>query len=374
MKFDNAFIGISYFSKYVLVFCLIFAPSFACGQAETRGTGNFRSWDVNKDGVLTREEVPPGPRRMFDRIDTNGDGQVTFDEHQAGGRPPKRSLNRVNSKSTNLRRFTIRQSWSQEPNGFEREYVVRSPSKDVTSCPITILFHGNGGSAEPMVRSWDKQLADHILVSAQGYEKSWNITKERSKAPDVEFVKRILQDVTRRYPQADNSKVSLIGSSNGAGMVYRLLIELDNSYGIQNAVAFVSSMTTSQYHDERFWKRSDETTSNYDEPVELSGRWRIVTIQGSADSVVPYFGGRGPGGIHLSAQATAYAWAVAQGYKGAQKPDKEGKPCGEKLLMYDYPQSGVTHIKVIDGGHGLGPAASPLKPLLMKMLGWSGNS
>ena len=374
MKFDNAFIGISYFNKFVLVFCLIFTPSFACGQAETRGTGNFRSWDVNKDGVLTREEVPPGPRRMFDRIDTNGDGQVTFDEHQAGGRPPKRSLNRVNSKSTNLRRCTIRQSWSQEPNGFEREYVVRSPSKDVTSCPITILFHGNGGSAEPMVRSWDKQLADHILVSAQGYEKSWNITKERSKAPDVEFVKRILQDVTRRYPQADNSKVSLIGSSNGAGMVYRLLIEVDNSYGIQNAVAFVSSMTTSQYHDERFWKRSDETTSNYDEPVELSGRRRIVTIQGSADSVVPYFGGRGPGGIHLSAQATAYAWAVAQGYKGAQKPDKEGKPCGEKLLMYDYPQSGVTHIKVIDGGHGLGPAASPLKPLLMKMLGWSGNS
>ena len=61
MKFDNAFIGISYFNKYVLVFCLIFAPSFACGQAETRGTGNFRSWDVNKDGVLTREEVPPGP-------------------------------------------------------------------------------------------------------------------------------------------------------------------------------------------------------------------------------------------------------------------------------------------------------------------------
>jgi len=374
MKFDNAFIGISYFNKYVLVFCLIFAPSFACGQAETRGTGNFRSWDVNKDGVLTREEVPPGPRRMFDRIDTNGDGQVTFDEHQAGGRPPKRSLNRANSKSTNLRRFTIRQSWSQEPNGFEREYVVRSPSKDMTSCPITILFHGNGGSAEPMVRSWDKQLADHILVSAQGYEKSWNITKERSKAPDVEFVKRILQDVTRRYPQADNSKVSLIGSSNGAGMVYRLLIEVDNSYGIQNAVAFVSSMTTSQYHDERFWKRSDETTSNYDEPVELSGQRRIVTIHGSADSVVPYFGGRGPGGIHLSAQATAYAWAVAQGYKGAQKPDKEGKPCGEKLLMYDYPQSGVTHIKVIDGGHGLGPAASPLKPLLMKMLGWSGNS
>ena len=374
MKFNNALIGIPFFCTHALLSCFVLDPSFAYGQAEARGTGNFGSWDINKDGVLTREEVPPGPRRMFDRIDTNGDGKVTFDEHRAGGRQPEGSPRRANSKNTNVRRFTIRQSWSQEPNGFEREYVVRSPKNDLHSWPITILFHGNGGSAEPMIRNWDRTLPNHILVSAQGYEKSWNITKERSKAPDVEFVEMILRDVTSHYPQADDSKVSLIGSSNGAGMVYRLLIELDDTYSIQNALAFVSSMTVSQYHDEQFWKRTDETTSNYDQPVEPSGKRRIITIHGSADSVVPYYGGRGPGGIHLSAHDTAYVWATVQGYRGDQRPDNEGKPCGEKLLMYDYPQSGVTHIKVIDGGHGLGPAAAPLKPLLMKMLGWSGDS
>tara|TARA_B100001778_G_scaffold192909_1_gene159010 strand:- start:754 stop:1878 length:1125 start_codon:yes stop_codon:yes gene_type:complete len=374
MKFNNALIGIPFFCTHALLSCFVLDPSFAYGQAEARGTGNFGSWDINKDGVLTREEVPPGPRRMFDRIDTNGDGKVTFDEHRAGGRQPEVSPRRANSKNTNVRRFTIRQSWSQEPNGFGREYVVRSPKNDLQSWPITILFHGNGGSAEPMIRNWDRTLPNHILVSAQGYEKSWNITKERSKAPDVEFVEMILRDVTSHYPQADDSKVSLIGSSNGAGMVYRLLIELDDTYSIQNALAFVSSMTVSQYHDEQFWKRTDETTSNYDQPVKPSGKRRIITIHGSADSVVPYYGGRGPGGIHLSAQDTAYVWATVQGYRGEQRPDNEGKPCGEKLLMYDYPQSGVTHIKVIDGGHGLGPAAAPLKPLLMKMLGWSGDS
>ena len=374
MKSCNGLSGITLFCTYAALMFALLDPSFAYGQAEPRGTGNFGSWDINKDGVLTREEVPPGPRRMFDRIDTNGDGKVTFDEHRAGGRQPEGSPRRANSKNTNVRRFTIRQSWSQEPNGFEREYVVRSPKNDLHSWPITILFHGNGGSAEPMIRNWDRTLPNHILVSAQGYEKSWNITKERSKAPDVEFVEMILRDVTSHYPQADDSKVSLIGSSNGAGMVYRLLIELDDTYSIQNALAFVSSMTVSQYHDEQFWKRTDETTSNYDQPVEPSGKRRIITIHGSADSVVPYYGGRGPGGIHLSAHDTAYVWATVQGYRGDQRPDNEGKPCGEKLLMYDYPQSGVTHIKVIDGGHGLGPAAAPLKPLLMKMLGWSGDS
>ena len=85
MKFFNALIGISFFCTYALLSCFVIGPSLVYGQAETRGAGNFRSWDVNKDGVLTREEVPPGPRRMFDRIDSNGDGKVTFDEHRAGG-------------------------------------------------------------------------------------------------------------------------------------------------------------------------------------------------------------------------------------------------------------------------------------------------
>ena len=49
----------------------------------------------------------------------------------------------------------------------------------------------------------------------------------------------ILRDVTSHYPKADNSKGSLIGSSNGAGMVYRLLIELDDTYSVQNELAFV---------------------------------------------------------------------------------------------------------------------------------------
>ena len=65
MKFDNAFIGISYFNKYVLVFCLIFAPSFACGQAETRGTET--SVRTSTKMVSTRK-VPPGKSGMFDRL------------------------------------------------------------------------------------------------------------------------------------------------------------------------------------------------------------------------------------------------------------------------------------------------------------------
>jgi hypothetical protein len=41
----------------------------------------FRQNDRNNDGRLTRDEFPEAARRMFDRIDANGDDVVTKEEH-----------------------------------------------------------------------------------------------------------------------------------------------------------------------------------------------------------------------------------------------------------------------------------------------------
>lgn len=333
---------------------------------------NFSAWDANRDGVLTRDEVPPGPRRLFDRIDSNGDGRVTLAEHLAGGRrsPLKtdKTEQRQGPSSTGLIHHSIRQAWAQEPRGVERPYTVKLPDQTADRWPIVILLHGNGGEAARMIGNWPSLLPGWLVVAPQGYERSWNISTERSKAPDVTFIKEVLADVGRRYPQADGSRVSLIGSSNGAGMVFRLLIELDESVAIENAVALVSSMTTGQYRDGRFWARADETSNDYDRPTTPVGKRHLLTVHGTADSVVPYAGGHGPGGTHLSAQQTASAWAVFQGHDGTAIPDSEGQLCGKNLLRYDYPAAAVTHIKVINGRHGLGPAQPAVQALIQELL------
>jgi|GEM_PF-584993 len=364
-----------YFCAVVVGGMLAWGLPGRAAEPPAKGRGIFDAWDANRDGVLTREEVPVGPRRLFDQIDRNADGQISFAEHRdrgqlpAGGSVQVPRVNReANQTAALLRHDTIRQVWSQEPGGFDRPYVVHQPQAGDGKWPVLLVLHGNGGSAASMIGRWPQLLPGWLVVAAQGYERSWNVSNERSKAPDVEFVKEILRDVGQRFPQADPSALSLIGSSNGAGMVFRLLIELDETVTVRHAVTLVSSMTTGQYHNGQFWKRVNEATAVYDTPVVPVGKRRILTIHGTADTVVPYGGGRGPGGTHLSAQATAYAWAVQQGYQGRAVPDDAGRSCGEGLIRYDYPAAKVSHIKVVAGRHGLGPAKTAVEAIVSEFL------
>lgn len=328
----------------------------------------FRSWDKNRDGVLERQEIPPGPRKIFDRVDRDQDGRITLVEHlaatasQAG--PPTAET------AGTPKRHTIRQSWDQEKAGFDREFFVHTPVERVSgaaskSWPVTFVFHGNGGSAQRSIGRWPQLLEGHLIVAPQGYQRSWNISDEKSKAPDVDFFNLMIQDINKNYAAADLSRISLIGFSNGAGFIFRLLIELDGTIKITNAVPLVSSMVEQQYHDQQFWKRANDSSTHYDRKVVPATQCNLLTVHGTADRVVPYTGGmRGRNAKHLSAQRTAYAWAKQQGYTGDQIADKAGTPLSKNIIRYNYEGAQVTHLKVVDGGHGLGPASRQINELV----------
>lgn len=266
-----------------------------------------------------------------------------------------------------LQEHTVRQVWPQEPKGLPRPYVAVSPRPGTTSrWPVLVVLHGNGGNPHGALGNWPRRHPGHLVVAPQGYQRSWNVTRERSKAPDVAFIEAVLADVQQRYPQADVSNVTLVGFSNGAGLVYRLMIELSDRTAaqVQKAVAVVSSLTSDQHHDGGFWQRADDATANYNLPATPVARCPLLTVHGTADDVVPYTGGRGPGGMHLSAQATAFAWAVSRGYRGTPLPDAAGQRLPGGLLRYDYPQQAVAHLKVPGARHGLGPAHRTVDPLI----------
>lgn len=349
------------------LYCFLTATLFLITTATTYGQGErvFKEWDKNEDGFLIKEEVPANLRRFFDQKDANGDGKVSLDEHL--GRAEKGKGGRPEGGEAT---FTIRQTWEQEPDGYDRPIYVSEPKDSSERAPVVIYFHGNGGNAAGAIGKWARTFPNHLVVAPQGYERSWNVQGEKSKAPDVSFFKRLIAEIKQRYKNADMNSVSLIGSSNGAAYIYRLLIEVDEDL-FQAAVPQVSSLLKSQYHDDSFWKSSNESNTEVldikAEPAKV-GR-RILYLHGTEDNVVPFDGGmRSRRYEHLSAYDTANILARHFGYRGENQAPNDGKEITEGLIQHIYDGTEFTFVAVEGGNHGLAPHQQAAVELVRKFI------
>lgn len=260
--------------------------------------------------------------------------------------------------------FLVRQTWSQKPDGFDRECHVGLPESREGMVPVIVFFHGNGGNAARSLKEWTNLFPNHLVVAAQGYLKSWNIHGERSKAPDVAFFRQLMAKTLETYRFADPANVTLVGSSNGAALIHRLLIEVDEPL-FQKAVPLVASMIEQQYHDGSFWMPSSSDTDDYDKrKAPVSGR-KILYIHGTEDDVVPFEGGLRFGKFpHLSAPETALQWARVQGFKGEPA---EGSPA-QNLQETAYSGTDVRFIAVTGGSHGLKPHREAVRARIKKFV------
>jgi poly(3-hydroxybutyrate) depolymerase len=317
-------------------------------------------------------------RDAFAEVDQNGDGRVSLEEHMRLVRPKTRnkpndnpSVQRQESvfshwKHADLSELKIRQTWPQEPEGFDRTAIVSQPKHAKGAYPVVIFFHGAGGNAAGPMRPWESLTYDHVVVSAQGYRKTWNIHGEPSKAPDVEFFKRLLKEIKKQVPHADLKDVSLIGFSNGSGFIHRLLIEVDEPFSKRNFL-LGSSLIEQQYHDGSFWKPT-QNTDRYDQKVKPKSGRMLAYFHGTKDRVVPYNGGKRGRFPHLSAQETTYAWAKANGYSGQPLGIEDGRKIDRAITALNYPETQVTHYQVAGGGHGFDPHNRSVRQIIQTLL------
>lgn len=260
--------------------------------------------------------------------------------------------------------YFVTQTWSQE-NGFQRPYFVTVPDpgkenvsdQDQQKFPVLIFLHGNGGNGKSamqgFLRKYKKIPLQYIMVFAQGYQKSWNIVSERSKADDRGFIESIVNKLAQ-YTNVDSTHFSIMGNSNGAALVNQLAIE-SKLPNIRNYITGVSPLNVWQ-HDGNHFKAKGNDNDYRKITTPMTGK-RFMNISGTEDKLVPYHGGpskvipaKGGKLAFVDAEESIYRWARQMGYKG----DKLTQPSSTdgNLEIFSYLNGDVIHYKVNREGHG----------------------
>jgi len=118
-------------------------------QRKAKPDARFTRWDRNKDGKLTRDELPQQLRRNFDRVDTDGDGFISVKEHQAVGsrrrRPtsrPRRGMGFKNVKTV----ADIPYADNDNPRQKLDLFLPKTPKSD-KPLPVVVFIHGGAWRA-----------------------------------------------------------------------------------------------------------------------------------------------------------------------------------------------------------------------------------
>ncbi len=233
---------------------------------------------------------------------------------------------------------------SFEHDGVQRETVVYVPSSYAAGegTALVLNFHGYGGTGESHVQWTDmRELAERdgvIVAYPTGTEMEgtthWNCSlpseDNKSDADDFGFVEVLVDTIAASY-DLDEGRVYAVGYSNGGMMAFGLACFRND------LVAAVGSVSGAMLDDAAGGCETTHPTS-------------VITLHGTADSVLPYEGGEGM----LPAEEVVDFWVESN--QAATEPiTGEDSSGGATIqhLAYDGGTGGaaVHHYRYVDGDH-----------------------
>lgn len=128
----------------------------------------------------------------------------------------------------------VRETWTID--GVEREAVVYPPAERADGpVPLVFAFHGHGGSARNVARSfrvqthWPQALVVYMqglptpgrLTDPNGERAGWQSAPGDQGDRDLKFFDQVLERLKKNYP-VDPQRVYCLGHSNGGGFTYLL--------------------------------------------------------------------------------------------------------------------------------------------------------
>jgi polyhydroxybutyrate depolymerase len=220
-----------------------------------------------------------------------------------------------------------------EADGAARTYLIHIPASydGQKAVPLVLVFHGGGGQPPGMVRiSGMNDVADRhgfIAVYPAGLNRQWKDGRTAALSPpdDVAFIDALIHTLETNY-RIDSKRIYATGISNGAFFSFRLACDLGNEIA---AIAPVAGSIPVGFND---------TCKN--DPVS------VMMINGTADRLVPYDGGRVGGpfvaqGDSIPVSQTVSIWVKTDGCTQA--------PRTSTVLDVDSADGTTTAIQTFDG-------------------------
>ena len=83
----------------------------------------------------------------------------------------------------------------------------------IIQCCVLLIDSELGNGGQGNTAPFGHFLGDAcIIVAPNGYERSWNIYYEKSKADDVQFILDLIAKIGAEIPEADMNNVNIAGN------------------------------------------------------------------------------------------------------------------------------------------------------------------
>ena len=202
--------------------CSLLLPMLSPAQ-ELKPDRQFTEWDSNKDGKLTRQELPERNRKFFGRVDIDKDGFISLKEHLGfvRGLPRNRAQPRA-PRGVKLEK-NIAYAGTDNPR---QTLDLALPEKRATNKPLAVIayIHGGGwrqGSKDGGLNRLGAYLSTGRYAGVSiGYrlsgEKKWP-----AQLHDCKAAIRWLKANSKKYG-LDPKRIAVYGTSAGGHLVAML--------------------------------------------------------------------------------------------------------------------------------------------------------
>jgi acetyl esterase/lipase len=207
-------------SLFVCIACMVAVAQDQPAPADEL----FLRLDRNRDGKITKDEVPPERQAVFSRIDSDGDGSVSPEEHQAfrqrqmqapqnGQRPQRQQQPLPETDFANV-------AYGPHPRNLFDLWRPTANTTEGESCPLVIFYHGGG------FRSGDKSRIDRNLLQALRQNgvavaaANYRLTDTAPFPAQMHDAALALQFIRLHADEygIDPERIAAIGGSAGAGI------------------------------------------------------------------------------------------------------------------------------------------------------------